>query len=380
MKRQCLGLLIALLAMTLFACDMQEEDEFVPASDWVDAYVDYVQETMEDESIPGLALAIVQGDEIVLAEGYGLRDVNTNAPVTPDTLFHIGSVHKSMTAMMIASLVDDGIVDWDEPVVEFAPDFALSDPQATQAVTLRHLLNMSSGIPDDAEDDYDEWAGVDGVFATIRQAPLLDMPGEEFSYSNLSAASAGYLGVIAAGDGRGDLHAGYVRLLRERVLDPIGMRTATIYVSEARARANYAKSYYLSGGEPVESESYDFDEDPLAPAGSLKANVTEMALYVATQLNRGVSPQGQRVVSEENLTETWRPYLEDYGMGWEAQTYKRVDLIMHTGAYDDFASVIGFVPEFEVGFVILLNCEQAGTDLTDDAPYVLVEKLLDAQP
>jgi hypothetical protein len=81
------------------------------------------------------------------------------------------------------------------------------------------------------------------------------------------------------------------------------------------------------------------------------------------------------VVSEETLVETWRPYLEDYAMGWEVQTYEGVEMIFHTGAYDDFASVIGFLPELDVGFVILLNCEEAGEALIEDAPYVLVKTL-----
>jgi len=82
-----------------------------------------------------------------------------NKPVTTGTLFHIGSTQKSMTAMMIATLVDDGLLDWDEPVINFAPSFGLSDPQAMQEVTIRHLLSMRGGIPDDAEDDLNEEAG-----------------------------------------------------------------------------------------------------------------------------------------------------------------------------------------------------------------------------
>lgn len=387
MKRQTLLVRLALLLLASFACRAPTENTRIapppsesgdpaPPADWLAAYAGYVQTAMENDGIPGLALAVVQGDEIVLAVGYGLRDVAAQAPVTPETLFHIGSVHKSMTAMMIATLVDEGALGWDEPVVTFAPAFALSDPEATQAVTMRHLLSMRAGIPDDAEDDLDVWASVEEIFAVIREAPLLGMPGERFSYSNLSASAAGYLGVIASGEAGSDLHTGYAQLLQEHVLDPIGMTTATIYVSEARERADVARSYTLSRrGDPVLSASYDVDQDALAPAGSLKANVTEMALYVATQLNHGVAPNGSRVVSAENLTETWRPYLEDYAMGWDVQTHEGVTVISHTGAYDDFASVIGFLPELDVGFVILLNCEEAGEALVEDAPYVLVETL-----
>ena len=378
MKRYLLILSILLFMPSLFACTQPEEIEDVQEKDWIVEYANYIQEAIESDNIPGVAVAIVQGDEIILAEGYGLRDVANSAPVTPETLFHIGSTHKSMTAMMIATLVDDGILEWDQPVASFAPQFALSDSAATQAVTIRHLLSMSSGIPDEAEDELFEESTTDDVFETISETSLLGMPGEAFSYSNLSASASGYLGVLATGGEQDDLYIGYANLLQERVLNPIGMETATIYASEAQANTNYAQSYVLSSqDEPILSETYDFDGDALAPSGSLKANVNEMALYIATQLNRGVAPNGNRVVSTENLEETWQPYLEGYGMGWETLTYEDVEMIFHTGAYDDFASVIGFLPEFDIGFVVLLNSEEAGENLIEESPYVLVDILLE---
>ncbi len=375
MKRYGLFLPLWFLVLALLACTTSPDAvEIAPETDWLAEYTDHVQDTMDADRIPGLGLAVVQGDEIILAQGYGLRDVAQDAPVTTETLFHIGSTQKSMTAMLIATLVDDGLLDWDEPVVSFAPEFALSDARAMQEVTMRHLLSMTSGIPDDAEYDLGVESTPEDVFDVIEETPLLGMPGERFSYSNLSASAAGYLGVIASGGEGEGLYEGYARLLQERVLDPIGMETATIYASKAQGNSNYSQSYVLSGrGAPILSESYDFDGDALAPSGSLKANVVEMALYVIMQLNRGIAPDGNRAVSEENLSETWQPYLENYGMGWETQEYEGVEVIFHTGAFDDFASVIGFVPEFDVGFVILLNCEEAGENLIVDAPGVLVE-------
>ncbi|MCP5097846.1 MAG: beta-lactamase family protein [Chloroflexi bacterium] len=395
MRRYWLFLPMMILVLPLFACAVApeeievaveadwltvepEEIEVAVESGWLAEYVSYVQKTMDSDGIPGLALAIVQGNETILAEGYGVRNIAEDAPVTLETLFHIGSTHKSMTAMMIATLVDDGLLEWDQPIVSFAPAFALSDTAATQNVTMRHLLNMSSGIPDKAEDDLIEEAVPEDVFELIRETYLLGLPGEEFSYSNLSASAGGYLSVLASGGEIENLYAGYASLLQESVLDPIGMETATIYASEAQTDVNQSQSYVLSSqGMPILSESYDFDGDALAPAGSLKANVNEMALYVATQLNQGLAPNGNRVVSAKNLAETWQPYLEDYGMGWEIQAYEDVKMIFHTGAYDDFASVIGFIPEFDVGFVILVNSEEAGESLIEDAPYVLVEVLLE---
>ena len=292
-----------------------------------DEFADFIEEVMQDESIPGVAVAIVEGSETVFMQGFGLQDVKNDIPVTPETLFHIGSTNKSMTAMMIATLVDDGLFDWDTPVVEIYPDFALSDSEATEMVTMRHFLSMQSGIPDDAEDSFDiDSAEADDLFTFVADTPLFAMPGEEFSYSNISASIAGYLGVFVNDGDYDDLYDGYARLLKQKVLDPIGMRNAVVRVSEIENDPHYGKSYVLNGsGSPVEADSEDFDGDSLAPSGTLKVNVHEMALYLSTQLNYGEAPNGTRVVSEKNLTETWKPDLEDYGMGSKGISGRGVD-------------------------------------------------------
>ena len=203
-------------------------------------------------------------------------------------------------------------------------------------------------------------------------------PGDEFSYSNLSTSIAGYLGVLADGNMDDGLYDGYAALLKETVLEPIGMKTAVIRVSDAQSSPHYGKSYTLDqDGEPVEADPDDFDGDPLAPSGTVKANVHEMALYISTQLDRGQAPNGNQVVSEENLTETWKPDLENYGMGWEVISYEGVDIITHEGSYDNYLSIIGFIPELDIGFVILTNSEEASGRMIQDSPYFLVDLLLD---
>ena len=101
-----------------------------------------------------------------------------------------------------------------------------------------------------------------------------------------------------------------------------------------------------------------------------------MARYISTQLNRGQAPNGTQVVSEANLTETWKPALENYGMGWEVSEYQDVALITHEGSFDNYLSVIGFMPDQDIGFVILTNSEEAGGRLIDEGPYALIDLLL----
>ncbi|MDK1029214.1 MAG: serine hydrolase domain-containing protein [Anaerolineae bacterium] len=345
--------------------------------EWAIEFDEYIQETMSTEHIPGLAYALILPDGTIYAQGYGFRDVAQENPVTPNTLFHIASTQKSMNSMLVAVLIDAGYFDWDTPLVEIYPDFQLSNPEYTEQVTMRHLLSMSSGIPDFAEDNLDvETASPSDVLLAVASTNLLSAPGNVFNYSNLSATMAGYIAGYAHSGGQADLYRGYVEALRALVLEPIGMTQATFSVTEARSRDDFSYSYTLPNGvAPQLAESYDVDEDPLAPAGSLKANVLELAAYIATQINSGVAPNGTRIVSAENLRETWRPVLEGYALGWENLRYNNSQLVYHTGSYDNYVSVMAFLPEEHIGLVILINSEDAGYDLTEDAPYDLIDIL-----
>ena len=354
-----------------------EADHTIDETNLAEDISAYVENIMEKDALPGAAIALVQGDEIIFAQGYGFRDVVKRLPVTTETLFHIGSTNKSFNAMMVATLVDEGIVDWDTPVIEYYPDFELSSQQSTNSVTFRHLLTMQSGIPDTAEDDFDiDRASSEDVFDYVQNVRLFAAPGEEFSYSNISASLAGYLAVIASGEDYLDLYSGYEQLLMERVLDPIGMDSALIRASEAQHNPNYGKSYWLERGKAVEADPEDFDGDALAPSGALKVNVLDMAAYISTQLGHGVAPNRTRVVSEENLLQTWQPGLENYAMGWDVSSYKEYDFLSHEGAFDNYLCVIGFVPDLDIGFVILTNSEEAGDGLIEKAPKFLLDLML----
>lgn len=328
-------------------------------------FTEFVENTRQEYEVPGMAVAVVQGDQILLAEGFGVRNIDEGGPVTPETLFHIGSTNKSVTAMLIATLVDEGLLAWDEPVSEIIPEFELSEPTATETVTIRHLLSMSSGIPDEAEEEFDiESQPAAEIFDLLAETPLLAEPGEAFSYSNLSSAASGYIGVLAAGGDFAELTEGYARLLQTRIFEPIGMPSATLSVDTAQASGHYSASHVRDeAGAVVVAESYDFSGDPLAPSGAIKANVVDMARYMSTQVRHGLAPNGQRVVSAENLGETWQPVIDagegsSYALGWLVGTAESEAVIWHDGSYDSFTSMLAFVPEAEVGLVVLTNFDE----------------------
>lgn len=356
--------------------DEAAADAVGTSTDLAGAFGAFVESEMAKQKVPGGAVAVVQGDKVTYAQGFGWRDVDAQLPVTTETLFHIGSTTKSMTAMAIASLVDDGVIEWDTPVVDVYPQFQLEE--ATDTVTFRHLLSMRGGIPDWAEDDFDMDNGTaEDLFRYVADIELLAEPGGEFSYSNISASLSGYVGAIADGGDVNGLNAAYADLLQSRVLDPIGMQNAAIFYSDAQKSPNYGKSYLLDRGEIIEAEPEDWDADPLAPSGVLKADVLDMSLYISTQLNRGVAPNGTRVISEKNMEAMWQPHLEGYALGWELKKENGVTSISHEGSFDNYLSIIGFVPELDFGYVILINSADAGESLIDGGPGFLIDYFLD---
>ena len=344
--------------------------------DIFDHFSSFIEEKIHTDNIPGVAVAIVEGNHVVYIKGFGYRDIEAKLPVNSETLFHIGSNTKSMTALMIAALVDEEKAEWDTPVIQYYSDFALEYPIATEQVTFRHLLSMRAGIPADAENDLMEDDIAKAIFDIIEDAEILGYPGEVFDYSNLSSTAAGYIAAIIAGNSLNNVYEGYIQLLKEKLLYPIGMTNACVRVSEARKNDNYGKSYMIDNGALEVAISEDFDGDPLAPSGSLKASVSEMALYLSTLLNRGVAPNGNRIISSENLNETWKTYLENYGMGFEKKTYKEIDIFGHEGSFDNYLSVFGISSELNMGYIILTNCEDASEGFIADAPELLVDLYL----
>ncbi len=334
----------------------------------------------------------MEGNEIVLAKGYGVKSVATHELVDPDTLFHIGSVNKSFTSMLAACLVDVGVIDWNSTIHDMCPGWQLKD-ETLKSVTVFELFSMTSGILAGDEDDFWDDFGANAVpmnivpfFTGFR---LSKSPGEKFSYSNLAVSLGGYLFVYVAAGVNKPLNVGYSDLLWQYVLMPMGMNDSTVFISEARANGNMAVSHetikkraVVAGSEKkiknrlVVVDSEDRDDDPLAPSGSIKSNVNDMNNFLMTQLREGVAPDGTRVVSSKNLTRTWAPTRisleEKYGMGWESRTVDGTRVVSHEGAYNNFTSIVILLPEKNVGMVILANTEYVGS-LLSQAHKILIK-------
>lgn len=347
---------------------------------------------MHTFNVPGSAVALVENGEIVYAKAFGVRNVETGAPFTTRTAYRVASNTKSMTSMMIATLVDEGVLDWDTLAIEIYPEFKLPTDELTHSTSVRELLGMGTGIGSNIlTPHWDEYSAIE-LLSALATEPVLSEKGQ-FFYNNEVYASAAYVATIAAGNASANLLDAYKSLMQARVFNPIGMDSTVIADDPASVSNNYATSYSFSvaGGPRALEEVPVGAIGPAAPVGGVITNVTDMARYLITQLNEGVTPDGVRVVSAEALTETWHPQTmvtgidpwltppAGYGMGWIEEHYGDVRILRHGGGIDGFASEMALLPETKIGIVILSN-SSLGETLGQFMRYKLTELLYGMAP
>jgi CubicO group peptidase (beta-lactamase class C family) len=357
----------------------------------------FVADALLRYGVPGASIAVVQGGDVVYLNGFGVRAFGSTQPVTPDTLMMIGSVTKSMTTMLASTLIDDGRLTWETHLVDLLPNFAVGDAELTQSLTVRDAFCNCAGIPGrDIELFFESSTFTpQGVVTALASVAPTGTLGERFQYNNLLIGAAGYAVGVAAGGGAEDVALAYDVALRERVLGPIGMVRSTFDPKEVLADGAYAIPHAtdLSGTlQPVPLVS-ERSLLPVAPAGALWSSAREMARYLQTELARGIAPDGTRVVSAENLETTWTPGVVlpsspalpptltesqmNYGLGWNYGAYHGLRLISHSGGTYGFASEVAFLPEADLGIVILTNARTPFAAFNYAFQFRLLELLFD---
>ncbi len=339
------------------------------------AFEAYVADALYRFGVPGAAVAVVEHGEVVYLNGFGVQERGSTRPVTPDTMMMIGSITKSMSTMLAASLVDAGRLTWDTRVVDLLPQFAVGDPTLTRTLTIRDAFCNCSGVPGlniESSFESSRLTPETVVTALAKVAPAAQY-GERFIYNNLLIASGGYALGEANGGGAYDLGHAYDVALHERILGPIGMTHSTFDLDTVLAGGDYALPHAvdLSGDLQTLPLLAERGLLPFRPAGALWSNARDMARYLQTELARGVAPDGTRVVSAASLEATWAPAVSvsnlyggpptmaetmtSYGLGWLNGDYRGLRVVSHAGGTGGFTAQIAFLPEASLGIVILSN-------------------------
>lgn len=323
---------------------------------------DYVRKAMSHWEVPGLAIAVVKDGEVVLQRAYGVCEIGRERAVTVDTLFDIASCTKSFTAASIGLLVDEGKLDWDDPVVKHLPDLELSDSTLTRQVTLRDLLCHRTGL---LRADLLGERGDMSRAELVRRARYLE-PVAPFrtknTYNNLMYVAIG--DVIAAVSG-----VSYEQFIFDRLLTPLQMTTATFTPTRDQ---NVAPKHWRDEAKVV-PRAIPSGDIPHAPAGGLHCSISEMTRWLQFQLSRGESADN-RILQEKTVREmhamhqavpiTRRPTDSPYaarflgaGLGWYTWDYRGRRLVVHSGSW---GAIVGLVPEEELGVVVLSNLDWNG--------------------
>jgi CubicO group peptidase (beta-lactamase class C family) len=318
----------------------------------------FLEEQLEEKRIelhiPGFAISVVQGDQMIWARGFGLADVEKERAVAPDTLFAIGSATKAFTATLVGVLVDEHLLEWDAPITDYLPDFrlAIRTDDEKAVVCLRDLLAHRTGF---SRGDL-LWAGgradAATILATIVHAEPWAAFRKEFHYNNVMYLAAGETAAKVT-------KKPWATLMKERLFTPLGMKDTNVSVAESK------KDPRLALGYEWDKDTQRFDHKPMrtldviGPAGAINSNVVDMAQWLRFQLGRGEF-EGKRLISDEAHRETWTKQNgitanDGYGMGWMLHTWKGQPVVEHGGNIDGFGAHVAMLPDSDLGYVLLTN-------------------------
>jgi CubicO group peptidase (beta-lactamase class C family) len=346
----------------------------------------FVETSMQQLGIPGVSIALVDGGKVVYEGGFGVRELGKPERVDENTVFMAASNTKGMTTLLLAELVDDKKLRWDEPVVDVYPAFKLGDAQTTKQVLVKNLICACTGVPRQDMEWLFEFknATPETELALLGTMQPTSKFGEVFQYSNLMAAAAGYIGAHLVYPNL-ELGVAYDKAMQQKIFDPLGMKSTTFDYARALA-GNHATPHAddIDGKPSVASMAINYSIVPARPAGAVWTSSADLIRYVQDELALGKLPDGRQLVSAQNLLMRRAPQIslgEDasYGMGLiEDHTYG-VPVVSHGGSMSGFKSNFYFMPEAGIGAVVLTNSDNGGMLL---GPFArrLLEVVFDGKP
>lgn len=345
----------------------------------------YVQRAMADWEVPGLALAVVQGDSLLYARGYGVTRLGGDEPVDAHTLFAIASTTKAMTTAALGMLVDEGKLSWDDPVTDHLPGFALSDPYVSRELTVRDLLTHRVGVA--RFDNLWIMAPFDRaeILRRARHLPQVDGFRQRYGYNNILYIAAGE--VVAAVSGMS-----WDDFLESRLFRPLGMERSTTRQAVVESRGNAAHGHTRVEGQvqPIPWRNYD----NIGGAGAAWSSAHDMARWMRLHLAAGEF-QGGRLLSADRVAEMYEPqtvmsvdstsrrmhpsnHFQAYALGWRVQDLHGRRLIHHSGSINYTRTHVTLVPEDGIGVVAMANLSTSNLQLA--LTFWILDALQGRQP
>lgn len=348
---------------------------------------DEVDRVVEAFDLAGLAITVVSGDGVIYQDARGVRDVRQpDVALDEDTLLPFASIGKAFTTTALAMLVDEGKLDWDDPVRNFIPEFEMSDPYITAEFSVRDLVTHRSGLPLGAGDLLiipDAKPEVSDILAAIKHIPPSTSFRSEYAYDNLLYIIAGE--VVSRIEGKP-----WADVIESRIFEPLDMTSCTARPSESAASDNVVTQHLRRPGsrvsEPVDPRYIMGDET--APAGGLSCSITDLGKWGQFWLNDAKTADGTALLSETQLNEVWSPvtpqrvdgllsslgntHFSLYGLGWVLRDMHGKLMVSHSGGLLGATSYFGILPEEDIAVFVVSN------DFTPASSALALQILSDA--
>lgn len=324
---------------------------------------------VQTEDFVGLAVGIVRGGEVAVLKTYGTREAGEDEPVTPDTVFRLASLSKGFAASLAALEVEEGRLSWDAPVSKMVPGFRLITPDATAQVTVETILSQRIGLPPYAYDRKLE-AGVppDDILKSYSSLDLVCPVNACYTYQNTAFNLIAKM--LEDIEGRP-----FETLVRDRIFNPLDMRTASYGRANLENSDDWARPHIRYGRNPWRVTHVDDSYYSIPAAGGVNASIRDMTQWLKAQMGEApevLPPDVLEVLHSPHIeskaeTRRWRIYhgrMVDsfYGLGWRIYDYAGHQVISHTGGVRGYLAQIAFLPEQDVGIVILANAHGKRTN------------------
>jgi CubicO group peptidase (beta-lactamase class C family) len=335
----------------------------------------YIGEVMEEFEVPGLALSVVKDGSIIVAKGYGVRELGSSVPVNEQTLFGIASNSKAFTATALALLVEEGRLEWDAPVINYLPWFQLSDPYVTRELTIRDLLVHRSGIPLGGGDllwwppsIYDRKE----ITRRLRFVPLTTSFRSRYAYDNVLYLVAGEVIETVTGQT-------WEEYVKSRILEPVGMNLSIVFGPDVHVARNISNTHANVDGEVRKVKP--FLQENSNPAAGIMSNADDMARWMIVQLDSGRIAENRSLFTKETTRQLWsivtpipigtpppgleltRPNFNGYALGFGVRDYRGRMTVSHGGSLPGYVSRLTMLPEIKLGIAVLTNQESNGAIL-----------------
>ncbi len=353
------------------------ENPAVPSQDSIDQII---QSSMEVFQVPGMTVAVVHQGKVVYSQGHGIRDMNQKGKVDEQTLFQIASVSKAFTAAALAILVDEEKLAWDDPVIDYLPEFRMYDAWVTREFTIRDLLTHRSGLPlgagdlllfPEAESTREE------VIHAFRYLKPSSSFRSKYDYDNLLYIVAGEVVAKISGQSFEDF-------VEQRLFAPLGMKGCAANLSRVGRRASLATPHVdFTGALEITSSKIT---DVSAAAGGINCHADGMAQWMKLMLNGGKTGDGIQLISEAQMAQLFNPVtltatggyvaehsgasMSAYALGWAVSTFYGEPSLSHGGGLWGMTSFVMLMPEQELGIFVSNNLMSA-------APRAVANEIVD---